>query len=185
MTTLSADIATKVSTEGSSLFAAISASLSNVAVAATEFVDTYYPALQSSRGKLSSFYIPSTTDTEGKTLPVLVFNGNVLSDPPAMRLMFEKEMPATTYEVQAFDCQVLNPNYSTAGPGPHPPDSGKNMSILISVSGWVRFGESKEAPIRGFSETFVLVPNLAAATAKAKGGVRNWLIQSQTFRLVT
>jgi NTF2-related export protein 1/2 len=128
--------------------------------------------------------MPPTTDSDGKTLPILVFNGNVIPDPPSMQVMFEKEMPSTTYEVQAFDSQVLNPNYNAAGPGPYSPESGKNMSILISVSGWVRFGDSKEAPIRGFSESFVLVPNSGATAAKSKGSSRNWLIQSQTFRLV-
>ncbi|KAH0559670.1 hypothetical protein GP486_003815 [Trichoglossum hirsutum] len=167
MTTLSADTATKVSTE-----------------AAQEFIDAYYPALQSSRAKLPSFYTPPTTGSDGKTLPVLIFNGNVIPDPLSMQTLFEKEMPSTTYEVQAFDCQVLNPNYSAAGPGPYPPESGKNMSILLSVSGWVRFGDSKEVPIRGFSESFVLVPNAEAAVAKPKGNARKWLIQSQNFRLV-
>ena len=128
--------------------------------------------------------MPLTKAADGKTVPVLVFNGKVIPDPTALQAMFEKDMPTATYEVQSFDCHTLNPNYNAAGPGPHPPESGKNMSILISVSGYVKFAEIKEDPLRGFHESFVLVPNTAAAASKAVGSTRNWLIQSQTFRFV-
>ncbi|KAI9767553.1 MAG: hypothetical protein M1840_005590 [Geoglossum simile] len=152
--------------------------------AAQDFVDKYYPTLQTSRATLSSFYMPSTKAADGKTLPVLVFNGKTIPDPPALQTMFEKDMPTATYEVQSFDCHPLNPNYNAAGPGPHPPESGRNMSILISVSGYVKFADVNEDPLRGFHESFVLVPNTAIAALKAGEGVRSWLIQSQTFRFV-
>lgn len=57
----------------------------------------------------------------------------------------------------------------------------KDMSILILVSGTVRYGEDREQPQRGFSETFVLTPNPSADHAR---GRKDFLIQSQNFRLV-
>jgi NTF2-related export protein 1/2 len=60
------------------------------------------------------------------------------------------------------------------------------MSILVSVSGYVRYGEGKDLPMRGFSENFVLVPGEDADKRKmrdrGKGG-REWVIQSQNFRI--
>lgn len=109
-------------------------------------------------------------------------------------------MPAAHYEVQSFDCQVLNPNYpaetsanaappqgpSTKGGGAQQAATAKNMSILVLISGNVRFGESRDLPPRGFSETVVLVPNQTAdqGVRKAGKGRKDWLIQSQNFRLV-
>lgn len=102
------------------------------------------------------------------------------------------QMPPTHYEVQSYDCQVINSNYIT--PGVEPPlaqpkgrggaaSVAKTMSILVLVSGYVRFGEERTkeswdlAGNRGFSETFVLVPNPGREQ-------RQFLIQSQNFRLV-
>src|SRR4051794_2733820 len=113
--------------------------------------------------------MPSIKAADGKTVPVLVFNGKVIPNPSALQVMFEKDMPSATYEVQSFDCHALNPNYNAAGPGPHLPESGKNMSILISVSGYVKFTDIKENPLRGFHESFVLVPNTAVTASKAGG----------------
>jgi NTF2-related export protein 1/2 len=109
-------------------------------------------------------------------------------------------MPPTHYEVQSYDCQVINPNYVTPGvePSAPKPASGrhgggaagavaKTTSILVLVSGYVRFGEERTketwdlAGNRGFSETIVLVPNPLADRGR---GMRQWLIQSQNFRLV-
>lgn len=107
-------------------------------------------------------------------------------------------MPAARYEVQSFDCQVLNPNYPAApGTNQAPPQApatrgggaqqaAKNMSVLVLISGHVRFGESRDLPPRGFSETIVLVPNQTAEQGVRKAGKarKDWLIQSQNFRLV-
>jgi NTF2-related export protein 1/2 len=56
------------------------------------------------------------------------------------------------------------------------------MTILVIVSGIVRFGEDRNDPERQFSETYVLVPN------HDRGGrgyrPKEFLIQSQNFRIV-
>lgn len=59
------------------------------------------------------------------------------------------------------------------------------MSLMLLVSGYVKYGESREAAMRGFAETFVLVPNPEQAGGKKRKAGDGWLIQSQNFRLVT
>lgn len=94
-------------------------------------------------------------------------------------------MPHAHYEVQSYDCQFLNPNYSLDGPGRFDPGSGKSMSIVLTVSGYVRYGESRDGAMRGFSENIVLIPNPDGASSRARGSPRReWLVQSQNFRLV-
>lgn len=122
---------------------------------------------------------------DGKPLPAIVFNGNVIPDAAAMQKMFQQQMPAAIYEVQAYDCQVMNPNYVAENAKGGVGSTGKNMTILVVVSGYVKLGEVREATMRGFSESFVLVPNPDAVGAKGRGRhIKEWLIQSQNFRLV-
>lgn len=93
------------------------------------------------------------------------------------------QMPPAHYELQSFDCQIVNRAYPTTtatGVKPSAQMGVKDMSVLVIVSGHVRYGESRDQPQRGFSETFVLVPNPSADRGKR----RDWLIQSQNFRLV-
>ena len=93
-------------------------------------------------------------------------------------------MPHAHYEAQSFDCQIINRAYPTAtatGIKPAAQMTVKDMSILVIVSGHVRYGEGRDQPQRGFSETFVLVPNPSTERGKRR---RDWLIQSQNFRLV-
>lgn len=127
----------------------------------------------------------ATIMPDGTHLPSIVLNGNVISSAAQMQTMFEKEMPVARYEVQSFDCQVMNPNYIPENSKGTVSPSGKNMTILVIVSGYVKYGESRAAPTKGFSENFVLVPNPDIDQAKNKGkNVKDWLIQSQNFRLV-
>ena len=145
---------------------------------ANDFVQSFYPALQSNRGSISSFYTsaPST----------ILFNGNLVADGAAVQDIFVNQMTPAHYEVQSFDCQIINPTYPTTtatGIKESSEMTLKDMSILVTVSGYVRFGESRDLPQRGFSETFVLVPNPNATQTKGRGK-KEWLIQSQTFRLV-
>ncbi|KAI9818086.1 MAG: hypothetical protein M1827_000711 [Pycnora praestabilis] len=122
---------------------------------------------------------------DGKALPTIVYNGNVILDAVSFQNTFEKQMPATHFEVQAYDCHVINPNYTAVGSERSSGVSGKNMTILVIVSGYIRLGESRDGAMRGFSETFVLVPNPDPANAKGPKHLRkDWLIQSQNFRLV-
>ncbi|KAL2870876.1 putative nuclear transport factor 2 domain protein [Aspergillus lucknowensis] len=141
--------------------------------AATDFAQTFYPALQSNRAIIASFYSnpPST----------ILFNGNAVADGNAVQDIFVNQMPPTHYEVQSVDCQIINkqfPSTTTGGP-----PRTKDMSILVVVGGYVRFGESRDLPQRGFSETFVLIPNPSNDTGKGRHK-RDWLIQTQNFRLV-
>ena len=154
-------------------------------VAAEDFVEAYYTALRSSRATLSSFYSAPSAMPDGKPLPAIVFNGNVIPDAAEFQNMFEKQMPPAHYEVQSYDCHLLNPNYTADGLDPSSGGSGKNMTILLSVSGYVKFGELKDAEMKGFSETFVLIPTPDTTTSKGRGKRGNqWRIQSQNFRLV-
>ena len=122
---------------------------------------------------------------DGKPLPTITYNGNVIASAADMQQMLPDQIPASRYAVQSFDCQVINPNYIAANSEAAISTTGKNMTILVSVSGFVKYGGNRDAPTRGFSESFVLVPNHDAAKAKNQGkNVKNWLIQSQTFRLV-
>ena len=94
-------------------------------------------------------------------------------------------MPPMKYEIQSYDCQVLNPNYVAAGTAATDGADGKNMTILVAVSGFVKVGPLKESEIRGFSETFILVPNAEKlATKGQRKPAKEWLIQSQNFRFV-
>ncbi len=121
---------------------------------------------------------------DGKPLPTIVFNGNTISDAVAMQKMFDEQMPPAKYQVQCYDCQVINPNYVAENTQSRVSTSGKNTSILVSVSGFVKFGEPREAKLNGFSETFVLIPNPAAGAGSRGRTRKGWLIQSQNFRLV-
>ena len=187
MATLTADTATKISTEGLSENSDLRNALLhrlNVISAAGLFVDTYYLALSSSRADIASFYMPASAMPDGKPLPVIVYNGNIIPDPTAMQTLFQEQMPQARYEIQDYDCQVLNPHYVAEGTQGSSPASGKNMTILVTVSGLVKFGEPRGATSRGFSENFVLIPNPAAATNTRGKHIKGWLIQSQNFRLV-
>lgn len=155
------------------------------ATAAQSFVESYYPALNTHRDSITSFYMAPAEMPGGKALPTISFNGNQIPDAAAMQTMFEQQMPQSHYEVQCYDCHVVNPNYIAEGAQGWPAKTGKNMTILVTVSGYVKYGDPKEAKPRGFSETFILVPNPAAAASKQRlRNVKEWLIQTQNFRIV-
>lgn len=171
---------------------------------ATDFVSAFYAALDSpqARSTLASFYAPPPTPT------ALVFNGNIVASGAQVQEIFVHQMPATRYEVQSCDCQIVNPHYPNpaaataaanvmAEDGVPPPSAGAGagagggrsgrqrpeMSMLVMVSGYVRYGD-RNAPMHGFSETFVLVPNREPPPGRGARAQR-WLIQSENFRLVT
>ena len=156
--------------------------------AAENFVDAYYTALQSSRHTISSYYCPHEVQTDGKVVPVIIWNGNLLPDVASFQKMFENDMPYTHYDVQSLDCHVLNPTSLAAdkvqgGSGAEDKDIERRMSIVVAVSGSVRLEEPQKGPLRGFSETFVLVPNPEKAVGKGpKAEKKGWLVQNQNFR---
>ncbi|TAQ85615.1 hypothetical protein B7494_g6056 [Chlorociboria aeruginascens] len=151
--------------------------------AAGELVETYYHALNTpkARSTLPGFYITPTATSPLQ--PDISLNGNIIPTPKDLQDIFEKQVDRSHYEVQSFDCQVLNTNYNVGAPEQllGPKADGKKISILVFVSGSVRYWkEGVDGDTRGFTENFVLVPNW---DVKAKGD-KKWLIQSQNFRLV-
>ncbi|QKX62720.1 uncharacterized protein TRUGW13939_09882 [Talaromyces rugulosus] len=151
----SADILTKVSTEG-----------------ATDFVQAYHAALSWNKNSIAKFYHATPTN--------ILFNGNVIADGAAVEEIFTNQLPSARYEIQSVDCQIINKSYPVTTPAETSSKSAtKNISILVVVSGYVQYGE-KDAPQHGFSETFVLIPN----TEGKEKNKRDWVIQSQNFRLV-
>jgi len=159
--------------------------------AAESFTDSYYNALNNARQQIASFYAPTTTLPSGRTLPVITYNGQQLSDPALFQKTFEKQMPFTFFDVQSLNAHVMNPSMmpleaADKGRG-RTRELEQNMSLLVQVSGSVRLVERKEGPLRGFSDTLVLVPNKEEVGGKGKaksGEGRSWLIQSQNFRFV-
>lgn len=122
---------------------------------------------------------------DGKPLPSITYNGNIISNAAALQEMFQNQVAAARYEVQSFDCHVINSNYIAENTQGAVSTTGKNMTILVTVSGYVKYGDLRDAPMRGFSENFVLIPNPEAVNYKGQGkNVKEWLIQSQTFRFV-
>ncbi|EKG14582.1 Nuclear transport factor 2 Eukaryote [Macrophomina phaseolina MS6] len=184
-TVLPLDVQTKVAAEVSEAFA-----------------DAYYTALQAARHTLSSFYVLHEATADGKTVPAIAWNGNLYESGAQFQEAFVELMPEYSYfEVQSLDAQVLNP----VPPAPRVDDVEDAMvdgadggkkdtpvakkkeaeelvgSVLVLVNGFVRLKEKKEGPQKGFSETFVLVPNKEWSR---KDGGRRWVVQNQNFRYV-
>ncbi|CAO1596441.1 hypothetical protein XANCAGTX0491_000286 [Xanthoria calcicola] len=148
------------------------------------FVDSYYAALNGRKNIIASFYMPPAS-MPGGSLPSISFNGTQIPTAAELQTMFEQQIPQPHYEVQCYDCHVVNPNYISEGTQARPAKTGKNMTILVAVSGYVKYGNPKEAQPRAFSESFLLVPNPAAAAGQQRmKNVKEWLIQTQTFRIV-
>lgn len=151
--------------------------------ASQRFVESYYRALNANRSQISSFYLqPTAASPLGADISL---NGNVIPDPNAIQTFFETQMPKAHYEAQSYDAQVLNTNYNVgvADEALGPDNKGNKMSLLLLVSGYVKYGDTKEAVMRGFTESLVLVPNPESVKSKGRGG-KSHLIQSQNFRLV-
>lgn len=156
-------------------------------VAAENFVSSYYPSLNTPQGqkRLTEFYIKPTTAAPAQA--DIVLNGNTVSSPEELQAMFENQVERCLYEAQSVDCQVLNANYNV---GLDDRDLGQDkkgdkVSFMVMVCGSVKYlKEGTDGDVRGFTETFVMVPNMAAHGPKAPRGLRKWLIQSQVFRLV-
>jgi NTF2-related export protein 1/2 len=159
-------------------------------LAAENFLDNYYVALQGSRHTIASYFCKSEATADGKVLPHIVWNGNVYDTPEDYQRLYEDCMPFTHYEVQSFDCHVINPTSLApdklkGGSGDPDKDIERRMSIVILVSGTIRLEEPKTGPLRQFSETFVLVPNPEKAPGRGKmAEKKGWIVQNQNFRYV-
>lgn len=152
---------------------------------AQNFLDTYYPAFGSNRNILSSFYMPETSLPNGSSIPSITINGTVIANPVELQSLLEETAPNAHYELQAFDAHVVNPNYIAEGTTGNISETGKNMVILINANGYVKYGTEHGSTPRGFSESFILAPNKEFEKVKnKKANTREWLIMSQTFRIV-
>ncbi|KAI9742342.1 MAG: hypothetical protein M1818_003875 [Claussenomyces sp. TS43310] len=180
MSNLTAEVATKVSTQGKPPKRPESPS--------DETQTLNSPA---QRRTLSSFYVAAPPDSTQLPPADITLNGNRIPTPTDLETLFTTQMPRSHYEVQSYDCHVLNPNYNLGAPdadlGPDP--TGRKMSILLVVSGYVKYGDDlRQAAMRGFTENFILVPNFQSAVpppqSQVQAKVKKWLIQSQNFRLV-
>ena len=182
----SLEVQTRVSTDGTKRHLCyLLHKTNNNLTAAQHFIDSYYNALNIDRERatLSSFYVQTTP--LNPVVADISLNGNIVQSPEDLQNLFQSTMPKAHYEAQSYDCHVLNPNYtigaSDADLGPDP--TGRKMSLLLAVSGYVKYGEARDAKMRGFTENFVLVPNFQAESGSLKN-VKKWLIQSQNFRIV-
>lgn len=160
--------------------------LTRVSTDAVEhFTDAYYTALNGSRKNITSYYVPTIMPASGRGLPSINYNGELMLDASVLQQRFEKDMPWTHFEVQSLNVHVMNPSLTADAKTKR--DAERNMALVVQVSGWVRFGERQSGPMRGFSDSLILVPNKeevgGRGTAKQDHGMR-WLIQSQNFRLV-
>lgn len=102
--------------------------------------------------------------------------------------MFENQIGRATYEAQSYDCHVINKNYNVGLEESQmaPNKDGRKMSIAVTVSGSVMYCQKDvKCEVRGFTEAIVLVPNMEAYEPMAPRGAKKWLVQSQTFRLVS
>lgn len=163
-------------------FGLLCSGLANVPIACDDFVTSYYTAINDGKN-LTSFYIkPDSTSPQAD----ISLNGRIVTDPEQLQAIFQKDVGKCTYDCQSYDCQVLNTNYNVGAPEHMlaPNKDGKKLSILLMVSGGVKYRDSAEGEVRGFSESIILVPNWNAQGPKASKGLKKWLIQSQTFRLV-
>lgn len=155
--------------------------------AAEHFVDLYYSALDGHRNQISTYYVPTIAQDNGRGLPSISYNGELITDSAPFQERWEKQMPRTHFEVQSVNVHVMNASMTSATVGKGKKDAERNMSLIVQVSGSVRLGERREGPLRGFSDSMVLVPNSQAAGARGTGKPehgKKWLIQSQTFRFV-
>lgn len=118
----------------------------------------------------------------------LTINGTVIPTPVDLCKLLAEKLQKCSYEVQSFDCSVINTNYNVGVDESKlsPEKDGKKSSVLVLVSGTVRYwGGDSEGETRGFTETVVLVPNLDAYSPRAPKDSKRWLIQSQTFRIIS
>ncbi|KAJ3750840.1 hypothetical protein DFH05DRAFT_1468762 [Lentinula detonsa] len=140
--------------------------------AADKFTQLYYTTYDSpSRlADLPNFYRPVSS---------LTWNGKPLQGPDGLRSLIEK-MPPTKHEMQSFDCHPI--------PGATPP------SLLVTVSGTVVHGKpaphapgqrskSVEGQARVYSQTFMLVPDSAAAPSQP-GEPAKYYIGADALRFV-
>ena len=185
MAEITEDVEVRVAAE-SDYYRSLKSQNTDVFQAAQNFVESYYSALTKpgAREHLTNFYL---TPSQSQKVDINM-NGTLIPSPSALQEIFTKQVNKCHYDVQSYDCQVTNKDYAIGRPenlGNTHEKGGRRMSILVTVSGTVKFWGEDGAPgeVRGFSDVVFLVPNWNTFGGKAIKA-RRWLIQSQTFRLV-
>ncbi|KJZ74988.1 hypothetical protein HIM_05474 [Hirsutella minnesotensis 3608] len=152
--------------------------------AAETFVGLYYQAINA-RGSLKQFYINSSARY---SVPAdISVNGKVLTAPDDYSALLNAQGPGVHYEIESLDAHVINPVSAYSAPE-NIHDNNKNekngskMSIVVTAMGRVQFGKGKDAQVKMFNETFVLVPNWDSMAKNPPRGLKRWLIMSQNFR---
>ncbi|KAJ8611755.1 hypothetical protein MRB53_037762 [Persea americana] len=148
--------------------------------ASENFVDAYYNALNGTRKEISSFYVPATVLPSGRGLPHLSINGEVLNDAAKLQEVFENQMPWTHYEAQSVDVHVMNPSMVNIT-SKSKKDHERNVSLVVQVSGYVRYHERKDGPMRGFSDNFVLVPNTEQVGGRCRRLIADTTVDCKDF----
>lgn len=160
--------------------------LTSQIVVADKYIESYYKTLQSHQGEISSYY--ASIPEDGQRSPILfsgiIFNGTDIPDPQEFQRMITEEMSPIHYEIDGYDCQVLNENVDPEGLFGLNLPKEKAMSFLLMVTGGVRAGELKHSEMRPFSETLVLVPSPHFSATKKGQPATEWLISEQTFRYI-
>jgi NTF2-related export protein 1/2 len=162
----------------------------NILPVSAVFIEQYYDALTrpGERENLSRFYLtPSATQSVDIT-----FNGAIISSPTELQETFTKNVDRCTYDIQTYDVHVTNKDYKIGRPeglrvgGNSEKDVGRRMSMIITVSGIVRYGTSEDkGEQKVFSDVIFLVPNWNSFGGKAGAmRARKYVIQNQTFRIV-
>lgn len=152
--------------------------------AAETFVSHYYQALNN-RASLQHFYVNSSPRySVGADISI---NGSVVATPADYSALLDVQGPGVRYEIESLDTHVINPSTIYGAPqhlleNNRPEKSGACMSIAVTVMGRVQFGKGRDAPLKMFNESFVLVPNWDSMGRNAPRGVKRWLVMSQNFR---
>lgn len=114
-------------------------------------------------------------------MPRITYNGETMPDPATFAARYA-EMPKTRLDDQSINVHVMNASLTPLDAQARQKEKENNMSLLVQVSGVLKLHDRSEAP-RGFSDSFVLVPNKEVGKDKGRG--QSWAVQSQNFRLVT
>ncbi|KAK3378421.1 hypothetical protein B0H63DRAFT_247019 [Podospora didyma] len=188
-------------------FSVLDANIRSSAEAATEFVDWYYPALNSGKSVVSGYINNNVRYKEAGHAPAdICVNGIVVPTPDEWDSMLEKQRyTAITskntvhYIVESYDVHVINPDYRFAAPADLlPPTSGLESQrarenkrlegvrivMMLTVSGTVHFGTDAKDPVlkQHFNDVFILVPNWDVLSRAGSRATRRYLISSHTYR---
>ena len=138
---MSSDLKTAISitAKGSRPHTSVPAARLLTSVGAEQFTLLFYRNLDGPRSQLRAFYRPTST---------ILWNGNAFIGGDAFT-DFVMRFPPTSHEVHSFDCHPVDSGIFSGGP-----NLGEPLSMILVVSGSVRFGDEREK--RGFSESFLL-----------------------------